>query len=113
MRSSLLWIAAATLLSSPGGASAADSMTMDCRNPRQGYVAEMDPVARSFSVSAPGGTSRYVVLAIEDTPARLVVAGDVGFKSGLAFAATFRPESKIEFYSNGRLVQTDACRPAK
>lgn len=78
---------------------------MICKNPRQEYLA-------TFSDGLFwADDSEYVVLAVEDTDERKVIAGMVGHDSGLGFAAEFRPQMKVDFYTgDGSLFQTDNCR---
>lgn len=101
MRSTLLFVVLVALTAPV----AADEMT--CENPRRSYSAVFNETARTFVLDL---TSEYKVLAVEDTPERLVVAGMVGFDSGLGFVAEFRPTPRIVFYSNDAAVQTDRCQ---
>jgi len=83
----------------------AATLRMVCENPRRNYVVTYEEGAKTLSANE----TAYRVLAVERTKRRLVIAG-LTVDDGPTFQAHFRPEKKIEYFSNNALLQTDGCR---
>ncbi|OJX80108.1 MAG: hypothetical protein BGO93_01675 [Mesorhizobium sp. 65-26] len=99
----LLMLAAFGMLVVPEARAA--TLRMVCENPRRDYVVTYEEGAKTMSANE----TAYRVLAVERTKRKLVVAG-LTVDDGPTFRAHFRPEKKIEYFSNNALMQTDACR---
>lgn len=83
----------------------AATLRMICQNPGRAYVVSYEEGAKTLSANE----TAYRVLAVERTRRRLVIAG-LTVDDGPTFRAHFRPEKKIEYFSNNALIQTDGCR---
>jgi len=87
----------------------AETHAMTCKNPSREYRAVFNAGQRSFHVDAVGERTEYKVLAVENSGKQFVVAG-LTVNSGPTFRAQFRPRKQIEFFTDGKLFQTDPCR---
>lgn len=80
-------------------------LRIGCQNPQRPYLVVYDSTARTLIIDPDTEQVAYKV-----TRALLAAAeGEVGYNSGLTFRADFGLYPRIEFYSGGKLVQTDKC----
>lgn len=98
-----LMLAAFGMLVGPEARAA--TLRMVCENPRRDYVVTYEEGAKTMSANE----TAYRVLAVDRTKQKLVVAG-LTVDDGPTFRAHFRPEKKIEYFSDNALMQTDTCR---
>lgn len=82
---------------------------MTCKNPRQGYVAVFDDVARTFQVSAPGQDVTYSVKRVDQGGSGLVISGKT-MEGGPDFTAHTGTGKRIDFLEDGKVIQTDQCK---
>ena len=102
MRSILL---AAMAIPAVTGEALAETLSLVCENPRQEYLVSYDPAKSTVHAN----DTLYRVLAVEETPERLVVVG-LTVNDGPTFRLHIRPYKKMEFFSGSQLFQTDGCR---
>lgn len=102
MRNSLF---AALAISVTADMASAGTITLICENPRREYLVSYDP---SLSTVHADDTP-YRVLAVEETPDRLVVVG-LTVKDGPTFRLHILPNKKMELFAGSQLIQTDGCR---
>jgi len=99
----LILTAVAIVLSTPV---VAGPMSMTCENPRRAYFVTFD--GKDLILDPDTDQTKYLVLAAHDG----TVAGMVGQGSGLGFAAYFTGDSRIDLYSDDKVIQTDRCKPS-
>jgi hypothetical protein len=103
---------AAAMLAGGAADAMAASVTMTCDNPRRAYQVVFNEASRSLAVTVPGSRTMYRVRAVDGSASagrHLVVAGKT-VAGGPDFQAHFKPIRFVEYFSNGKRVQTDACR---
>ena len=82
---------------------------MTCENPRQGYVAVFDDVAKTFQVSAPGQDVTYSVKRIDQSGRDLIISGST-MEGGPEFMAHIGTQKRIDFLEDKKVIQTDQCK---
>lgn len=96
---------AALAISVSSGAASAETISLVCENPRREYLVSYDPALNTVHAD----DTLYRVLAVEETPDRLVVVG-LTVKDGPTFRLHIRPYKKMELLAGSQLIQTDGCR---
>lgn len=85
--------------------SLSDPVSLICENPKREYRVEFDADLRSVSAD----DTQYSVLAVEDTSETTAVVG-LTTGGGPTYRLYLHPYKKMEFFSDGKLFQTDNCR---
>jgi hypothetical protein len=80
-----------------------------CENPRREYLVTYTDGDRYIEVKADGSTSEYTVLAVEKTDQAFIVAAQTP-NDGPSVKMNLRPYLRMEYWVDGQLFQTDACR---
>lgn len=99
----------ATLIVATCGAASAESLV--CQNPRREYNLVFEPGADAVVINPDGPTTIWPVLSRVQGDAQQILFVDLG-QEGMAGQVHFAPYQKVEFFSKGELVQTDACHLA-
>lgn len=87
------------------GMASAETVNLICENPRREYLVSYDPSLSTVHAN----DTLYRVLAVDETPDRLVVVG-LTVNDGPTFRLHIRPYKKMELFAGSRLIQTDGCR---
>jgi len=85
--------------------SLSDPVSLVCESPKREYRVEFDADLRSVSAN----DTQYSVLAVEETAERTAVVG-LTTDGGPTYRLYLHPYKKMEFFSDGKLFQTDNCR---
>lgn len=96
---------AALVVPAISGEVLADTISMVCENPRREYHVTYHPALGAVYADE----TLYRVLAVEETPERLVVVG-LTVNDGPTYRLHIRPYKKMELFSGSQLIQTDGCR---
>jgi hypothetical protein len=89
--------------------SVADALQVTCENPRREYLVRYEEGDRYIRVGAEGDESNYTVLAVEKSTDRFIIAAQTP-NGGPTVRFGIRPYLRMEYWVDGQLFQTDACR---
>ena len=98
---------AAVVLS--GSWARAETVTMNCTNPRRDYVVVFDSFAKSLVTKTEEGDTPYRVDKVRQVGRGYVVDG-VAAPGGPSFHALIDNQKLIQFFAGKKLLQTDNCR---
>ena len=87
----------------------ADAYKLICENPRREYIVTYSDGDRNIQVSDGVNETPYTVLAVEETQEKHVVAAQTP-NGGPSVRMNLRPYLRMEYWTDGQLFQTDACR---
>ena len=87
----------------------AEAYKLICENPRREYVVTYTDGDRAIQASDGVSETPYTVLAVEKTEEKHVVAAQTP-NGGLSVRMNLRPYIRMEYWVDGQLFQTDACR---
>jgi hypothetical protein len=87
----------------------ADTYRLICENPRREYTISYTDGDRAIQASDGANETPYTVLAVEETEEKHVVAAQTP-NGGPSVRMNLRPYLRMEYWMDGQLFQTDACR---
>ena len=87
----------------------ADTYKLVCENPRREYLVTYTDGERTIQASDGVNETPYTVLAVEKTGDKHVVAAQTP-NGGPSVRMNLRPYLRMEYWVDGQLFQTDACR---
>jgi|GEM_PF-3143510 len=90
------------------GPALAAQYQMECKNPRQTYVATFDDDAPSFKIETAGSATLYEIERIEKDGNGQIVRGKT-VSGGPYFVAHLGGKKRIEFIDGDQVIQTDPC----
>lgn len=99
----------AALLVAACGAASAESLI--CQNPVREYNLVVEPGAGAVVINPDGPTTRWSILSRVQGDAQRIIVVDLG-QEGMTGQVHLSPYQKVEIFSKGELVQTDACHLA-
>lgn len=99
----------AALLVAACGAASAESLI--CHNPGREYNLVFEPGAGVIVINPDGPTTTWPVLSRLQGDAQQILVVDLG-QEGMTGQVHLSPYKKVEIFSKGELVQTDACHSA-
>jgi hypothetical protein len=87
----------------------ADVYKLICENPRREYIVTFADGDRAIIASDGVNATPYTVLAVEDTSEKHVIAAQTP-NGGPSVQMNLRPYLRMDYWVDGQLFQTDACR---